>query len=185
MQVLLWSKPCQHHCYFCSIWCLPPSLLGILLITGNVWKRCIFTDKYLWFGLEAEPTASKNIFLSSKEIELELLLFPFKKLLHPSMLLAVILTSPLLFRCGVRAALYCLDNALKAHLLNACCLSVYIVFCNSSCTKLFEVVKSEPWKPLHREMQNRNLMHAIFTYSDALSNASKLSEYKGLFLFWT
>lgn len=104
----------------------------------------MFTDKYSWFGLEAEPTASKNTSLSSKERELELLLFPFQKLLHPSMLLAVILTSPLLFRCGMWAALYCLDNALNAHLLNACCLLVYIGFSNSACTKLFEVVKSEP-----------------------------------------
>lgn len=52
-------------------------------------KCCTFTDKYLWFGLEAGTTTSKNIFLSSKEKELELLLFPFQKLLHPSTLLAV------------------------------------------------------------------------------------------------
>lgn len=30
-------------------------------------KCCTFTDKYLWFGLEAGATTSKNIFLSSKE----------------------------------------------------------------------------------------------------------------------
>lgn len=186
VQVLLWSKLHQHHCYFCSIWCFPPSLLGIMLITGNVWKCCILTGKYLWFGLEAEPTASKNIILSPKERELELLLFLFFFfLLHPSTLLAVILTSPLLFRCGVWAALYCLGNILNAYLLNACSLPVYIGFSKSACTKLFEVVKSEPWNPQHREIQKRNFMQAIFRYSDVLSDTSNLFEYKGLFLLGT
>lgn len=166
-----------------SIWCFPPSLMGILHITGNVWKCCIFTDNHLWFGLEAEQMTSKYIFLSSKEKEL--LLFPFQQLPHPSILISVILSSPLLFRCGVWAALYCLGNALNAHLPNACCLPVYIGLSNSACTKLFKVVKSEPWKPPHGEMQKKNLMQAVFKYNDALSTISKLSEHKGLFLGWT
>lgn len=90
--------------------------------------------KYLWFGLEVGPIASKNTFLSSKERELGLLFFPFQKPLHPSTLLAVILTSPLSFRCGLWAALYCLGNAMNAHLLNACYLPVCRDFSNSACT---------------------------------------------------
>lgn len=143
-----------------SIWCFPPSLMGILHITGNVWKRYIFTDKHLWFGFEAEQMASKCIFLSSKGKEL--LLFPFQKLPHPSILISGILTSPLLFRCGVWAALYCLGNALNTHLHNACCLPVCIGLSNSARTKLFKVVKSEPWKPPHGEMQKGSLTQAVF-----------------------
>jgi len=124
---VLWSKPCQQMCVSVAVFGASHPVHWVFCTSQEMSENAVlFTDNHLWFGLEAEQMASNYMFLSSNERRLELLFCHFQRLPRPFTLVSVVLTSPLLFRCGVCAVLYCLDNALNVHLLNACCLPAHI-----------------------------------------------------------